>query len=334
MNAEAASLSREIDAVLEPLLPPGMRCALLDFPAHSNVGDSAIWLGEQAWLRRRGCELVYTCDTATYSPGHLARRDPDVVLLHGGGNLGDFWAEHQRFRECVIESFPGRRMILLPQTIHFLHEANIAEARRVFGAHKSLTLLCRDRVSLEFARAELGCPCLLCPDMAFALGPCLPRPGAPEVDGVWLARTDAESRGRTDCQSVPQTASVERLDWLEEPATALSEQYQSLAGRLELAPPDWPALADALLRTCEPLARERLERGCRILARGRVVITDRLHGHILCLLLGIPHVLLDNNYGKVGRFHRTWTRAWPLVRWAGSPAEAIELGRALLRTPG
>ena len=163
---------------------------------------------------------------------------------------------------------------------------------------------------------------LLCPDMAFALGPCLPRSEEPQVDLVWLARTDAETLGGP-APALP--GGTERVDWLEEPATALSEQYWALAQRLELDPPDWPALVDALLRTCEPLARERLERGRQILTRGRVVITDRLHGHILCLLLGIPHVLLDNNYGKVGRFHRTWTRTCPLARWARSPAEALDV---------
>ena len=162
-SALVRSLAGEIDAVLEPLLPSGTRCALLDFPNHFNVGDSAIWLGEQAWLKRRGCELVYVCDTGTFSPEHLTQRDPDVILVHGGGNLGDVWVHHQRFREWVIESFPARRIIQLPQTIHFQWKENVAEARRVFSAHRDLTLLCRDRESLECARAELGSSCCSAP---------------------------------------------------------------------------------------------------------------------------------------------------------------------------
>jgi exopolysaccharide biosynthesis predicted pyruvyltransferase EpsI len=27
----------------------------------------------------------------------------------------------------------------------------------------------------------------------------------------------------------------------------------------------------------------------------------------LCELLGVPHALLDNSYGKLGRFHAAWT---------------------------
>src|SRR4051794_15864043 len=112
-------LSRTIDEVLDPLLSPGTRCALLDFPAYSNVGDSAIWVGERAWLARRGCPVVYACDTGSFSVEHLRRRAPDVILLQGGGNFGDLWVEHQRFREWVIQNFHDRRIIQMPQTAHF-----------------------------------------------------------------------------------------------------------------------------------------------------------------------------------------------------------------------
>ena len=37
------------------------------------------------------------------------------------------------------------------------------------------------------------------------------------------------------------------------------------------------------------------------------MVTDRLHAHILSLLLDIPHVVLDNSYGKVGGFVDAWT---------------------------
>jgi exopolysaccharide biosynthesis predicted pyruvyltransferase EpsI len=56
------------------------------------------------------------------------------------------------------------------------------------------------------------------------------------------------------------------------------------------------------------LAAQRVRLACRIASRGKVVVTDRLHGHILRLLRGIPHLLLDNSYGKLRRFHGTWAR--------------------------
>jgi len=109
---------------------------------------------------------------------------------------------------------------------------------------------------------------------------------------------------------------------------ALAAVSRRLGGWLARHPGLGPVLRDALSATYAPLARRRLERGCRLLASAGAIVTDRLHGHVLCLLLGIPHVLLDNNYGKVRSFYETWTADADLVRWGESPAEALRLARA------
>jgi pyruvyl transferase EpsO len=75
-------------------------------------------------------------------------------------------------------------------------------------------------------------------------------------------------------------------------------------------------------------AGARVARGCRLLSSGRVVITDRLHAHLLCLLLGIPHGVLDNTYGKLARFLDTWTGEAALVRRFASPDEAHDWASA------
>ena len=86
-------------------------------------------------------------------------------------------------------------------------------------------------------------------------------------------------------------------------------------------------------RVWEGLARERVRRGCAMLSRGKVIITDRLHGHILSLLLGIEHIVLDNSYGKLSSFYGSWTQASDLAHWATSPEEALALARDLIRRP-
>jgi exopolysaccharide biosynthesis predicted pyruvyltransferase EpsI len=69
-----------------------------------------------------------------------------------------------------------------------------------------------------------------------------------------------------------------------------------------------------------------------MLSEGRVVVTDRLHGHILCLLLGIPHIVLDNSYGKLRSFDETWTRTSTLTHWAASLDDAVQLAHRLAST--
>ena len=74
-----------------------------------------------------------------------------------------------------------------------------------------------------------------------------------------------------------------------------------------------------------------MERGLRALSRGRVAVSDRLHGHILCELLGIPHVMFPDRYGKVRAFHESWTAASELATWADGPSEALAAASVLAR---
>jgi pyruvyl transferase EpsO len=78
------------------------------------------------------------------------------------------------------------------------------------------------------------------------------------------------------------------------------------------------------------LARWRVERGFDILGSGSVLITDRLHGHIMALLLGRPHVILNNSYGKVFDLYRTWTQGIGSAIVAETPSEALRMARRMV----
>jgi exopolysaccharide biosynthesis predicted pyruvyltransferase EpsI len=315
------ALSKKIDEVLGSLLPQGVNCALVDFPNYSNVGDSAIWLGERKWLRKNSNRVIYVCDQGTYSPEILAGQlGNGCILINGGGNLGDLWNNHQRFRERVIQDFPENRIIQLPQSIFFKQSANLERARQIFNRHSNLTLLLRDQQSFDLARKEFTATSILCPDIAISLG-AINRPCQPETEIVWLSRTDKTSLGKPE----PVTQSgIERVDWLKETPTAMRERYQYLTNRLGLYLEEWQSVGLTLSRTYDLLAKERLLRGCHILGRGKVVVSNRLHAHILSLLMGIPHVLLDNSYGKVKNFYDSWTKGCEIARWANSPEEVVD----------
>lgn len=67
-------------------------------------------------------------------------------------------------------------------------------------------------------------------------------------------------------------------------------------------------------------ALHRYRRCVRILSQGRAVISDRLHAHIIATLLDLPHVVLDNSYGKLSSFVASWTRTLRSARCADSDA--------------
>jgi pyruvyl transferase EpsO len=322
-----AALATRLDDTLRALVPADRPIALLDSPLTGNVGDSLIWLGALTHLARRGLRPCYTCTNRTFDPSVLARRiGTGTILMSGGGNFGDLYPDHQEFREAVVTRFPRNRVVQLPQSIHFASHEALARARRVLDRHDDLTLLARDRSSLAMARENFRVPVVLCPDMSFALGP-MARPCPPTHDVVWLARADKEARETP----APPPPGVLRFDWVSDEPTLTIRFGQRLMVVLAHRPSLRPVLAGLHTRTSVALARARLARGCRQLSAGRVVVTTRLHGHLLALLLGIPHVLLDNSYGKVRGAYDTWTHASPLVQVAEHQGDALVRALALAR---
>lgn len=328
----AAAAARLLE-VWQRHIPVGADVALLDFPDHSNVGDSAIWAGELIGLSLLGCQIRYAACHRSFSERVLRNFLPagGVILIHGGGNFGTLWPECHAHRELVLERFRDHKVVQLPQSLHFGDEAALQRCRALVQAHPDFTLLVRDTPSLRLATEGLGARAELCPDAALLLAGHLKR--APATTDVFvLARTDKErSVDGLEAALSEQGLCHEIGDWLDDgPLTSwrwLSRRVWPRAmGRLTRLPGFFPILQEVWRR----VADERVQRGVGQLCRGRVVITDRLHAHILCSLLGIPHVVLDNSYGKLGGFIDAWMAGSPLVRRARTPSEAVALAKELL----
>lgn len=313
-------LRAEIETAVAPLLDGGP-VALVDYPDHANVGDSAIWLGETAFLRGRGLKAVYASALKTHDHDALAAALPEgTILLHGGGNFGTLWPAHQQFRLDLLARFPDRPIVQLPQSLFFDDERAVTVCARAIERHGRFTLLVRDRPSLDFARRHFPCETRLAPDMALAIGPLARR--RPVADLLCLLRTDHEQAGPVGA-AWPPGAIV--TDWLEDDRAALR---RTAAGTRLLTLLDPPAAAR--LRAYERRARARLRRGIDLLSQGRAVVTDRLHGHILATLLAIPHVALDNRYRKIGNFIDAWTAGLDILRTAADPDVAAAEAGALI----
>lgn len=331
-----AQRAAEIRTALEGVLD-GRPVALVNFPNHGNPGDAAIWVGARRVLADLGVAVAYQASWLSYSTTTMQAALPEggPVLLTGGGNFGDLYRNQQQTRERVLAEATDRRVVQLPQTIDFTEDENLQRNRALCDAHPDLILMVRERASLERAGQWFEAPVQLVPDLAFALAP-HDRPAPPETDVLWLARDDVEAVG-TPVTDLP--AGFQRLDWLgevpDEPrwaprARRALTQNRRLTGRIQKAPAAAGRLGAQLAQTFDPLAEAWVDRGERILARGRVVITDRLHGHLLALRCGIPHVAMANATGKVQGVHEAFTRESPLTRWAGTPEEAVAAAHDLL----
>lgn len=320
-----------IAQVLDLLIPNGAEVALLDYPNYSNVGDSAIWLGQKSYLDQRpDLRVIFACP-ATRRPQRLPDLPEEaVILLQGGGNFGDLWPLHQTFREGVLARYPSNRIIQLPQSIHFRHRKNENRCWDTLNRHVDFHLLLRDRASLHHAAQVFHGPTYLCPDMALCLGP-LPRACPARFPIVGLLRTDKE-RARGAASIRPDSADFVAHDWVNEKLTVLNcvQKLMKFSNSYLARYVNMPH--EKRHDHFDSLAREKLLEGCRILCSGDVVVTDRLHGHILCCLLDIPHVVMDNVYGKIGSFRETWKTGEGLCLTAVSRDDAYGKALALRET--
>lgn len=327
-NPLVLDLRRQINETVGPLLAGMRRVALLEFPGHANVGDSAIWRGETRYLHLcHHLRPVFTDEISSYSRDRLtAVADLDAILLHGGGNLGDVWPKYLEAKIRLLTDLPHLRVIQLPQTVHFKGPATLDSFRRAVARHKSFTLLVRGQESLEFAQQNFDCETHSCPDMAFWLD--LSR-GTPTHDVVCLLRTDREAKEPWQHWRPPDGESIRIVDWLDEPASWTIGLERFLTGTIAQYPRKLAFLDKSLAGLRDRAAAQRVRRGCALLSSGKVVVTDRLHGHILCVLMGIPHVLLDNSYGKLRQFFDSWTHNCSGVQFADSLEEAVILAQTL-----
>ncbi len=336
-----AQLAQMQDALLSTLsrtLRGAASCALIDFPDHANVGDSMIWLGELEALRRLGIRIKYVCTDQSYDPDALRRclDDQTAILIHGGGNFGTLYVRHQQLRESVLEDFPQQRTIQLSQSINFERDEALEKMQRIIGRHRDFHFLVRDARSHDFAALHFDCGLDLCPDFALLMGP-QTSDERPRADYFVLARTDKE-KGTDWSQALAArpNSTIIQGDWLEadpfEARLSAGTQLARRAAKRLLGRPIENALGLNAVweRAYRAAAQRRIQRGIRMLSQGRIVLTDRLHAHLLCVLLGKPHVVLGDSHGKIRAFYDTYSHHLSPAPWSDGPIQALATEGPLL----
>lgn len=316
-------LSLRLDGLLDAI-PRNSSLIYLDIPLHFNVGDLLINAGTEEFFRRSGLTPVKRAtffdacsvdwanpQTATLKPSFI-KAIADInrsvpIVLHGGGSLGDIYPELQAMREAVVQSFPDRRIVLFPQSLHFDDPARQASSLRSMVSHRDLHLFLRDQSSLDAIRAISPTHGRLMPDMAHALWTPFNRfrEASPTADTLTLCRRDAET------QHVIQPHGFDWPDVIRSSETVLwrilrkamyvgwgSERFRIRA---------WYAVRDRIIRRA--IAR---------FSAYRTIETDRLHGLILACLLDRSVIYRDNRYGKLSRYVDEWLGSSPLIRPAAT----------------
>ena len=97
---------------------------IMGIPHHGNLGDNAIAIAEEQMVERYFPEYEVVKlpekNLIEYASSIIDDvNDEDVILLHGGGNIGDTYMVPEEGRRYIIETFKSNKIIIFPQTAYF-----------------------------------------------------------------------------------------------------------------------------------------------------------------------------------------------------------------------
>lgn len=321
--------ARDVEACLDQHIPPDRPVALLQFPFDGNVGNHMMWLAVSNYLEARGIRTAYAAHQWNFNLADMRRAVGDgTILFTGGVTVSRLWPGHAQIKRVVAEACPNNRLISLPSTMLFVDDDDRREASTIFGAHRDSILMARDPVSAAAARGifPANVSIVTIHDSAFLL-PQQPRnPSAAEHDVIWLARDDLEGAGF----AVPDDVSV--FDWPQRLDGAGLRQmfWGRMASRVRRVAPVVGALANPTIsKSYQAVSRAVVAGGNTTLDRGKVLVTDRMHPHVLAALRGQTCVLLPDLFGKNRAVFEYSSQNFSTIHWADTPAEALETARAL-----
>lgn len=245
-----------------------------------NIGDLAISYSQQVFLEAILTDLkVYsvTRQALTHNWQRLSKSitSRDIIVLPGGGNMGDLWVHEEAARRKVVETFKENRIISFPQSIHFDTESELLKSAAIYNAHGKMMIAVRDDSSYEFAKKHFDkCEIVRTEDIVTTYE--FPFPFLPEHDDVlFIKRDDKEKLDNSGLETLEKDIKKE-----------YGVRYtDTLVPNLEFS---------------------NIELGAKLVYKkidevhsSKLLVTDRLHGVIFALLAQRPVIAFDNSYGKI-----------------------------------
>lgn len=271
-------------------------------PTHVNIGDAAIAEGAYAFLNKEfpECKVIEFTDIDVQRDRVFIKSilsEKDIVLFHGGGNLGDWYPTWEIIRQNTILYFGKAKMFLMPQTVSFGNRQDakwlMHRAKYVYSREKLQCLFCRDNKSYEYVKNVLKAKRIcLAPDSAL----CLERKQnlrACSNKILLCLRQDIE-KNRTDSDD----ASIK--------AVCLNKGYH-----IEIT--DTMASVDISRQNRQSVVQNKI----REFEDSDLVITDRYHGVIFSYLAKVPCIVLPNKDDKV-KESCFFFRELPYIKFANS----------------
>jgi len=269
---------------------------ILGIPHHQNIGDQAIVLAEQHFVLKHfpNDHIVLIPEVGLESYLKSVRKQlksTDLVMYHGGGNLGSLYPYAERRRRFSLSKFRDYKFVLFPQSVFFENtfkgKFEKFLCQRAYQRVEKLVMVVRENVSLR--RAEKTFPkreIVLVPDIVLSLLDSIDCSDSrlPFEKALTVLRSDRES-------GIDGSLKTDLSNYLKDRFKTASVTDTMAEGDLEINSSN----RDRIVKNKWQQFREN-----------DVIITDRLHGTLFAILNRRPCVVFDNTNHKVESTISTW----------------------------
>ena len=284
---------------------------------NGNVGDLAISLSQYEFVREnvgRDIEIIRILYSDFWKYFKWIEKnitEDDLIIIVGGGNIGDVYIEAEEIRQVIIRKHPQNEIIVFPSTIFYQNTSKRNEiyqkSLKIYNTHKKLFLYAREKYSYDlFKNLYPNCKVYLLPDIVFSY---------PYITDNLLRENKILLCLRHDTEGILSESQINKIldickrkcNYVVFTDTFIENVY---------APDD-------------SKRKEIIQEKLAEFSRAQLIITDRLHGMVLAYLSKTPCIVLSSyNYKIKGVYE--WIKETEWMVYADKTEEIGSLVDALM----
>lgn len=275
----------------------GKKCYIMMAADYGNLGDIAITIAQKNFIEKnlRKYTVIEVPLNKVYAWAKDIRKNlnsDDIITLIGGGNSGDVYDSFEKARQFIAYYYKKYKVISFPQTVDFTNTANgkkeLIIAKELYKK-TNIIFFAREEKSFEFYKNEFQYnESYLVPDIVLSMK----RKENNNRNGVILCfRNDKEKNAEfNDKEKI--------IDILKE------KGYEYIYQDTYIGDMKVKENKDKVLNNILDLFSSK-----------KLVITDRLHGMIFCVITGTPCIAFNNSNKKIENTYKKWLKDFQQIKF-------------------
>lgn len=266
-------------------------------PNYGNLGDHAITIGSVIFFNDYfpDYDIIFIDLHDTYKCMKAVEKcitPSDVVVLQGGGNMGNLYQYIEDYRRFIIKHLKNYKIISMPVTCTFTDDAEgckqLKKSQKIYQENTNFTIIAREKQSFANIQAYFPkCKAVLSPDIVFYLYNNL-KPDAYQRYRIMLClRSDAEKVADNRDDIVNYFVSNYNESFIYD--TVIDRQITDIGREAEV------------------------ESAIREFQSAKVVITDRMHAMVLAAITETPCVVMKSLDHKISGTYE-WIKELPYIK--------------------